>query len=224
MMLEKNSYQRVSEKDAIYDVLRKEIVLLKIPPNTKLSEVQLAERFETSRVPVRVALNRLSAEGLVIIKPQSGTFVTPISYDKAANIRNIRELLEPYAARIAAPLMSDDDILYLTMQFKRLDASMDEDDRRLLITEVDEAMHDLILDRCLNPELAEIIRTCRPVSQRLSMSNISRAMRMKSVETEMRNIFKALCERDGEKAYQEMHAHIANIKVNPVQKEMEGQP
>lgn len=220
-MLDKKVYSRLTEGEMLYEQLRKEIVLLKIQPNTKLSEIQLSERFGTSRAPVRTALNRLSADGLVDIRPQSGTFVTPISYETAANIRNIRQLLEPYAARIAAPKMTDEETLYLKFQFGRLDAEMDIDDRSLLITEVDVAMHDVILDLCGNAELSDIIRRFRPVAQRLSMANITRAQRVVVVEQEMRRIMQALIEKNPEKAFQEMYDHIANINVNPPQYETE---
>lgn len=208
-------FQRMSESDIIYETLRKEIILLKIVPGTKLSEVKLAKRFGVSRAPIRVALRRLSDDALVNIKPQSGSFVTSISSEKSENIKVIRLLLEPYAAKIAAPLMTEADLKYLTMHFARLDADLhDEDQQSLLIDEVDEALHDVILARCGNPELAAIVQGFRPVVSRISLANLSRNKeRAVSVVKEMRKIYAALVERSGERAFKEMVEHVGSIKT-----------
>lgn len=206
--------QKLSENEIVCDELRKDIIQLRLEPNAKLSEVQLMERYHTSRARVRWALSQLSDEGLVDVRPQSGTFVTPISYQKAANIRAIRYMLEPYAARVAAPQVSEKDLLYLEVQFKRLEEHLDMATRNLVITEIDEALHDVILDNCGNAELADIIRRFRPTAQRVSLFNIAREERNRTVLQEMKSIFAALKARDGEAAFETMQTHIDNIKLN----------
>lgn len=206
---------RMSESEAIYETLRKEIILLKIPPQTKLSEVKLAKRFGVSRAPIRVALRKLSDNALVEIKPQSGSFVTAISTEKSANIKVVRYLLEPYAAKLAAPMMTDSDLKYLAMHVGRLDEPIgDRDQKSFLIDEVDEVLHDMILARCGNPELTAVIRGFRPVVSRLSLANLSRDNeRAISVVQEMRQLFAALVSRDGEKAFHAMQQHVGSIKI-----------
>ncbi|WP_137134093.1 GntR family transcriptional regulator [Rhizobium sp. FKY42] len=63
-----------------YDVLRDEILDLVLQPGSAIDEVQLAERFNMSRTPIREALVRLAAEGLIHTLPNRSTLVAPIDF------------------------------------------------------------------------------------------------------------------------------------------------
>ena len=66
----------------VYDLLRDEILDLVLAPGSPIDEVQLAERFSMSRTPIREALVRLSAEGLVTTLPNRSTIVSSIDFVK----------------------------------------------------------------------------------------------------------------------------------------------
>ncbi len=89
---------------AIHAVLRQDIVSLRLPPGARLSENELAERFGTSRAPVREALIRLVEDGLIEVRPQRGSFVTRISLAAMESSRFVREALEVAIIRQAAAL------------------------------------------------------------------------------------------------------------------------
>jgi GntR family transcriptional regulator, rspAB operon transcriptional repressor len=74
--------------------LRESIVRGEYPPDTPLSEQKLCERLKVSRTPVREALINLAEEGLVLIYPQFGTFVAPISLEAVQVGQYVREHLE----------------------------------------------------------------------------------------------------------------------------------
>ncbi len=80
--------------DRIYGELRKALMLLDPEPGAPLDMNVLSERLGVSRSPVREALLRLAAEGLVDIMPQRGTFVSRIDGDRAREERFFRESLE----------------------------------------------------------------------------------------------------------------------------------
>lgn len=63
-----------------YDVLRDEILDLVLQPGSPIDEVQLSERFNMSRTPIREALVRLAAEGLIHTLPNRSTLVAPIDF------------------------------------------------------------------------------------------------------------------------------------------------
>lgn len=63
-------------------------------PGMRLGQTELAERFESSRVPVREALKMLSTEGLVEHDPNRGFFVARLSSDEARQLFRLRELIE----------------------------------------------------------------------------------------------------------------------------------
>jgi DNA-binding GntR family transcriptional regulator len=87
---------------AIHARLRHELVTLKLPPATRLSENELALRFGTSRAPVREALIRLADEGFIEILPQRGSFVSRISIGAMRRARFVREAIEIAVVRQAA--------------------------------------------------------------------------------------------------------------------------
>jgi DNA-binding GntR family transcriptional regulator len=87
---------------AIHAQLRHELVTLRLPPATRLSENELALRFGTSRAPVREALIRLADEGFIDILPQRGSFVSRISIGAMRRARFVREAIEISVVRQAA--------------------------------------------------------------------------------------------------------------------------
>ncbi len=87
---------------SIYSRLRQDIVALRLMPGEKLSENELAQRFGTSRAPVREALIRLVDDGLIEVRPQRGSFVTRISLQAMEQARLVREALEVAIIRRAA--------------------------------------------------------------------------------------------------------------------------
>lgn len=87
---------------SIYAVLRQDIVSLRLKPGARLSENELADRFGTSRAPVREALIRLVDDGLIEVRPQRGSFVSRISLRAMERARFVREALEVGIIRRAA--------------------------------------------------------------------------------------------------------------------------
>jgi GntR family transcriptional regulator, rspAB operon transcriptional repressor len=78
----------------IYAILRSHIVRGDLTPGAALSEAEIAQRFSTSRQPVREAFIKLSEEGLLEVRPQRGTFVRKIDKVAIADARFVRESIE----------------------------------------------------------------------------------------------------------------------------------
>ncbi|GMG82667.1 GntR family transcriptional regulator [Paralimibaculum aggregatum] len=92
---------RRTAADDIFERLRAEIVSMRLTPGTKLSEADIARRFEVSRQPVREAFIRLSNSNLVAIRPQRATVVRRISKTEVLETRFIRTALEVELVRLA---------------------------------------------------------------------------------------------------------------------------
>ncbi len=90
--------------------LREAIITGVIPAGEKLNEPRLAEQFEVSRGPLREAIRRLVAMGLVRHVPHQGARVVTLELDSIMELYEVREALEGKAAALAAENMSDDDI------------------------------------------------------------------------------------------------------------------
>ena len=85
-----------------YVRLKNEIRENRLPPGFQAPEPEIAERLGMSRTPVREALIRLEAEGLVELIPRRGARVMPISPTDMAEIYDLLTALEPLAARLVA--------------------------------------------------------------------------------------------------------------------------
>jgi DNA-binding GntR family transcriptional regulator len=85
-----------------YDLLLEAMEGGALPAGTRLREAELAERFRISRTPVREALKRLEAQGLVLHEPHHGAVVASLDYGQMTELYLMREVLEGTAAGLAA--------------------------------------------------------------------------------------------------------------------------
>src|SRR5512146_1240513 len=85
-------------REQVSDLLRREIVSMRLQPGQRLVERELIERIGVSRTTVREALRELAAEGLVTTIPQKGAIVAIPSPKEAAEVYEVRALLEGLAA------------------------------------------------------------------------------------------------------------------------------
>ena len=99
-----------TKADDIARVLEDEIVGGVIPPDTVLRQETLSERFAVSRTPVREALRRLAALGLVSFEPNRGVRVRSISAHELREAFLVRAELEALATEVATPKMTPDDL------------------------------------------------------------------------------------------------------------------
>ena len=102
--------------DLIAETLREEILRGQVAPGQALRQEELADRFGVSRLPVRDALLRLEAQGLVHVYPNRGAFVITLSADEVTEIYEMRVLLEGDIIERAVPRMTPED-------WRRIDAA-----------------------------------------------------------------------------------------------------
>jgi len=88
--------------DRVHDVLREEILDGTLAPGMALAEIEQSERLGVSRTPLREALARLQADGLVSARGGRGLVVAPLTLDDVRALFEVREALEVKAARLAA--------------------------------------------------------------------------------------------------------------------------
>src|SRR3954465_2999259 len=94
----------------VYDHLRSEILAGHLEPGTELAEVALSEQLGVSRGPLREAIGRLAAEGLVTVRPRRGAVVRSLSKEEFVELYQVREALELMAVRLAVPRLTADDL------------------------------------------------------------------------------------------------------------------
>jgi DNA-binding GntR family transcriptional regulator len=108
--------------DEVYELIRADIMSLRIPPDTRISIDSLARQLGVSQTPIREALSRLEATGLVIKQHFVGYCSAPqLSRQQLDELYELRLLLEPYAAQCAAERMSDEQLLAVTQLARQME-------------------------------------------------------------------------------------------------------
>ncbi|MGI9413267.1 MAG: GntR family transcriptional regulator [Hyphomicrobiales bacterium] len=118
--------------------IEQEIVTQKITPGARLDEVALAQRFGTSRTPVREALLQLASSGLVEVRPRRGAVVAQLSLSELVEMFEVMAELEGMCGRLAAQRATEEELEQLMQihetckahaQANRADAYYDENVR-----------------------------------------------------------------------------------------------
>src|SRR5439155_216776 len=86
-----------------HTLLRDEILSNRLPPGTELQEVALSQHLGVSRGPIREALGRLAAEGLVTVRPRRGAVLHSRSARASLHAYQVRDALAVLAVRLAVP-------------------------------------------------------------------------------------------------------------------------
>jgi len=97
---------RPTRSERIRHTLEEEILSGTLKPGAHLNELELVDRFDTSRTPIREAIRQLVAQGLVKVLPRKGAFVTQISLQTLLELFELMKELEATCARLAAERIS----------------------------------------------------------------------------------------------------------------------
>ena len=180
--------------DRAYDALRSEILAWQLAPGTVLGEVEQAARLGVSRTPLREALSRLTADGLVEAQSGRGLVVASASLENVRELFEFREALETTAAALAAERRDPELFATLADEFDHaaelvgrheLDAYYD------LVARFDAAVDDSIG----NPYLLGALRGVRTHLQRIRRLASDHPARLVRAAHEHRLIAEAI--RDG---------------------------
>jgi DNA-binding GntR family transcriptional regulator len=130
--------------EEVFDIIRADIMSLRIPPDTRISIDNLARELGVSQTPIREALSMLEAIGLVTKRHYAGYCSAPqLNRKQLDELYEVRLLLEPFAARCAAERMSDADLDAV----RTLASSMEPGESRTSydrFADQDSELHDLI--------------------------------------------------------------------------------
>jgi DNA-binding GntR family transcriptional regulator len=117
-----------------------------------IPEEGLAQAMGISRTPVREALNQLQRVGLVVIRPQRGSYVFEPSEDDIRDICDYRYMLERQAARLSRAHRLDDTLRAMSDAVTRMEAAR-RDGRRVAYGQADTRFHEALFEGCGNPYL-----------------------------------------------------------------------
>ena len=142
----------------VYSHLRAGILDNTYPPGSSLPEEALAASLKVSRVPVREALRRLSAEGLVVIRPRQGATVTELTSKEFLDAYQVREALEVLAVRLAVPQLTPDDLDQLDALQQAMHLAADANDAEAFFG-VNAEFHGFLVEKADNGDLKAIYKS-----------------------------------------------------------------
>jgi DNA-binding GntR family transcriptional regulator len=146
-------------REQVSDLLRKEIIAMRLRPGQRLVERELVERIGVSRTTIREALRELAAEGLVTTIPQRGAIVAVPSWTEAAEVYEVRALLEGAAAREFAERADDAQVAALREAWVEVQqgADGDEGDDHVGLLAAKGRFYDVLFEGAGNATIRQII-------------------------------------------------------------------
>jgi DNA-binding GntR family transcriptional regulator len=192
--------------DKAYHEIRGLIVSLELAPGALIDERELIERLEIGRTPVREALRRLAHERLVEVYPRRGMFVTGVDVRELARLSEVRELLEPEAARLAAERATDTDREHLSLLMRELDAGGSE------LMDLDERIHRAVYRAAHNDLLEATLEQYYVLALRIWWMALDRAHELEEAVEAHRALLEAIQAGDGERAADTMRAHVQDFE------------
>ncbi|EMN1929914.1 GntR family transcriptional regulator [Burkholderia ambifaria] len=189
----------------IYEQLKQMAVLYKIRPGERFNELELAERFNVSRTPIREALNRLVAENLLVFVPNRGFFIRELEGKDVFDLFELRRSIETTAVTLACERASDNDIKALRRFWKQVMKNAARMPSSELVVK-DEQFH---LELAALSGNAEIGRVLQGINARIHYVRwVDVDQRRNEAFTEHLEILDALAERDAARCAALTDTHI----------------
>jgi DNA-binding GntR family transcriptional regulator len=202
--------ERTRASDSILEVLRRSIVGRVFRPGDRLDVKALASQLGVSATPVKDAIGRLASEGLIEVRPRSGTYVAARTPEAVAETFEIRRALECLAAETAVDRLTPE----LLSRFERLVAALERpvesDAQRVAHERKNVEFHTLLVEASGNRRLAELYGS---LSAHLTIARIHAQRhpgkeRLEQERREHRAILEALQARDAPRLVEVLARHI----------------
>ena len=201
-----------SLSERVYQALKRDIVTCVYPQGEPLSEKELAERYNSSRTPVREAAVRLQQDHLVKVVPNRGYFITKISVQDLTDLYDYRAAVECASAELAAAKGMQDDLR------ERMEALADTEykiaDRESYVNFIsaDTAFHVGIARLARNQLMLNAVESVRCQMERIMYAAIDIGYYGEVPGREHRGLLEAILKRDTQRARQLMRDHIFGSK------------
>jgi DNA-binding GntR family transcriptional regulator len=201
-----------SQAEAAYRQLRDKLIMLEIRPGEPINDGQLAAELGFSRTPVREAIKRLEVDHLVVSYPRRGTFATTVDFTELADVSEVRELLEPLAARRAADRANEGmrrELLQVADAIAGIDPGTGET-RELM--RYDLMVHRLIYKAAANPHLEDTLIRYDNLATRIWCVVLDKVPSVTGHITEHVDLLKAVAAGDADRAGELALHHVTSFE------------
>ena len=196
----------------VYETMLRRIIIGEIAPGEVLTEVDLANQFKTSRTPIREACIHLLKEGLLRSAPRRGYIVTELALNDIRELYQLRLMLEPPAAQLAAEAKLGRDFFSrcssLIDHYKRIAKEERTYERFLELGKAEYGLHHEIAKASGNEKLAKIMAELMNQFRRFHYAGFRSIMVFEATVQEHEAILEAIRLHDGNQARELMHEHV----------------
>jgi DNA-binding GntR family transcriptional regulator len=202
--------QALPKTAQVYDLVRRAIVSLEMPPGHAINEKKICDELQISRTPLREAILQLHAENLVDVRPNAGTFVAPIDLRYVLEGQLVRDALEAKVVRFAArrvtkALMAK---LDLNMHQQKIFASERDYDQFYY---QDEAMHQIICEFGASQRIWRLVTGAKAQLDRVRRLQMPEPNHLTIVLDEHTAIIEAIRAGDEAAAARTMKVHLDRV-------------
>lgn len=192
-----------------YAALHDAILSGQLAPGERLRIEQLAENLGMSPMPIREAIRRLDAAGLVELAPHKTTRVTELSVDDLREVYEARLALEPLAIRLAALRFDSADEAAATASLARYVDAYNQGDGQPAIWSAHTDFHFALYRAAGSRWLLRLITPLWESSERYRRASLPLERSLRERQSEHESILEACVERDPDRAAVAMHDHLA---------------
>ncbi len=211
--------ERRTNSEIAYQELRRKILVGEFPPGEKLKVEVLQRDFQLSSTPLREALNRLTAEGLVVFEDNKGFRTAPISESDLRDITQLRLLIE-WAALEDSMAHGDSEwegrIVSASHRLDRIDAQVIAETlpRNGEWTQLHKGFHMALLSACTYPRMVSMCDSLFDQSERYRRLSTRIRVVRRDTMGEHRQMMTAVLERNVSKARELLTNHIQKTSMN----------
>jgi DNA-binding GntR family transcriptional regulator len=192
----------------VFDVLREEIISLKLAPRTVLSRSELQARFGLSSTPIRDALMRLQEDHLVSVFPQHATVVSPIDIRRVREAQFLRRSVELEVVRTLA-LAPDEAVIARLRSLIRQQTAFADLGEVEAFSSADHAFHRTMFEAAGIIDLWHLVRRQGGHIDRLRRLNLPVQGKIPEILRDHEAVVDAIAAADPDKAQHHLRGHLS---------------
>ena len=202
--------------DLAYSRLRKDVMMCIIAPGEEVTEAQLVTRYGFGKAAVRSALMRLSQEGMAVVHPRRGYQIAPVTIKHIRELFQLREILEPQAARLGVPNV---DVAVL----RNLDAilargfTFGDAEGEAVYLSANRDFHSTLTAASGNEKLTLILEDVIDQMERLFHLGLTRSGHREQLRREHQDLVEAVEARDADLAAKIVADHVETMRQTVIE-------
>lgn len=184
--------------DSAYQCLEEKIVTLELPPGRAVTESQLSKWYGFGRSPIRSAVQRLAAEGLVAVYPRRGIFISDIDVRSQIKMLQVRREVERLVVCLATVKSTPEQKGELAGFARELEQIADSNDGNAYL-QLDLVIQDKLLTASRNEWAETVLHLMQPLSRRFWYLNYKKYSDLPKVARLYADVLHAVVDGDSER-------------------------